>query len=234
MSVTAWLQQISASGLAIIKNDLEVFEQVIFYLEPVNSDSPVIADISELTSSQIEMLKYLTADLSGVVNCWTNWDIEVLEDLRRDYPETFDRLKPNLYEIVANEKSCAHLDLDRAWDWVSYIFRDGQSIDQLADTAADRLNVNIFFGKSIEPYEMVGSIRFQEVNEVLEVAQILAQLDDTEIQRRFEQAARIKGDVYRGDWSRDAYPLFMEYVREVKGFYKNAAEKGYGVMFAVG
>jgi Domain of unknown function (DUF1877) len=146
----------------------------------------------------------------------------------------FERLKPDLYAIVANEKQCANLDFGKAWDWIGYILRDGQSMSQLVDTAEGRLNVNIFFGKSIEPYEMAGSIRFQEVNEVLEVAKILSQLDDTEIQRRFEQAARIKGDVYRGDWSRDAYPLFMEYVREVKGFYKNAAEKGYGVMFAVG
>jgi Domain of unknown function (DUF1877) len=234
MSVTAWLQQISARGLEMIKNDLAIYEQVIFYLEPVNSDSPVIADISELTSSKIKILEYLTADLSGVVNCWTDWDVKVLEDLRRDYPEMFERLKPDLYAIVANEKQCADLDFGKAWDWIGYILRDGQSMSQLVDTAEGRLNVNIFFGKSIEPYEMAGSIRFQEVNEVLEVAKILSQLDDTEIQRRFEQAVRIKGDVYRGDWSRDAYPLFMEYVREVKGFYKNAAEKGYGVMFAVG
>jgi Domain of unknown function (DUF1877) len=234
MSVTAWLQQISASGLEMIKNDLEILDQVIFYLEPVNSDSPLIADISELTSSQIEMLKYLTADLSRVVNHWTAWDIKALEDLRRDYPETFERLKPDLYLIVTNEKQCANVDLGKAWDWISYIFRNGQSMNQLADTAEDRLNVNIFFGKSIEPHDMVSSIRFQEVSEVMEVAQILSQLDDTEIQQRFEQAARIKGDVYRGDWSRDAYPLFMEYVREVKGFYQTAAERGYGVLFAIG
>jgi hypothetical protein len=52
MSVTAWLQQISASGLEIIKNDLEIFEQVIRYLVPVNSDMPLIADIAELLPSQ--------------------------------------------------------------------------------------------------------------------------------------------------------------------------------------
>jgi hypothetical protein len=179
MSVTAWLQQISARGLEMIKNDLAIYEQVIFYLEPVNSDSPVIADISELTLSQIEILEYLTADLSGVVNCWTDWDVKVLEDLRRDYPEMFERLKPDLYAIVANEKQCANLDFGKAWDWIGYILRDGQSMSQLVDTAEGRLNVNIFFGKSIEPYEMAGSIRFQEVNEVLEVAKILSQLDDS-------------------------------------------------------
>jgi hypothetical protein len=234
MSVTAWLQQISASGLEIIKNDLEIFEQVIRYLVPVNSDMPLIADIAELPPSQIEMLKELDADLDAVCNHWTDWDVKVLEDFRRDAPETYERVKLNLYAIVANEKPCADLDFGKAWDWVSYILRDGQPIDQLTDAVEGRLNVNVFVGESIDPHDARGSIRYQTVNEVQEVSYILSQLDDTEIRRRFEQAAKINAQVYRGDWSEDSYPWLVESVREVQGFYQTAAEKGYGVIFAVG
>ena len=55
-------------------------------------------------------------------------DIEVLEDLKSISPETYERLKSELYAIVEDEKDCLHLDLGRGWSHVSSLLQYGTSM----------------------------------------------------------------------------------------------------------
>jgi hypothetical protein len=129
MSVTAWIAQVSAYGLEVVKQDLAVFESVILLLTPKNSDIPLILNLSELTSKQIELLEEITSDASKVCSYWTVSDIEVLKELKQNFPQNYERLRTSLYSIVANEKNCSYFDFGKSWDWVSYILRDGRSMD---------------------------------------------------------------------------------------------------------
>lgn len=87
MSVTASLHQISEAGLDIIRKDLVIYEYVILFLVPKDSDLPLISDISELTPEQRQVLEEITSDANEVCNVWTDWDVEVLVDLKQDFPQ---------------------------------------------------------------------------------------------------------------------------------------------------
>jgi hypothetical protein len=115
MSVTGGLQHISANGLRRIKENPEIFWRVIFDLSPANSDTPFISDISELTSSQINILGEIMPDINAVCNRWTENDVEEVEFLKELNPELYEYLKLDLYSIVTDEKDCCCLDFNKGW-----------------------------------------------------------------------------------------------------------------------
>lgn len=131
----------------------------------------------------------------------------------------------------------AWLDFDfgKSWDWVSYILRDGRSMDMSSfiyehDSC---YGINMFSGKRVYLHDLQSGILYQEANEVADISQFILRMDEIEIQRRFEQASRLKAYVYRGGWSEEDYPLFLEYFREVRSFYQSAASQGFGVINAI-
>ena len=71
MSVTASLHQISEIGLDIIRKDLVIYEYVITFLVPQDSDLPLISDISELTPEKRKVLEEITSDVNEVCNVWS-------------------------------------------------------------------------------------------------------------------------------------------------------------------
>lgn len=235
MSVTAWLQQVSESGLEVIKNDLETFESVIWLLTPKNTDIPLISDLSELTSEQIELLAEITLDANEICNYWTGSDAEVLEELKQNSPQHYERLKTKLFSIVMSEKNCSDLDFGKDWDWVSYILRDGRSMDRSSCTYKSDTcySANIFSGKPLNPKDVKSGILYQEISEVIDISQVLLDIDDMEIRRRFEQASRMNPFVYRGGWLEEFYPLLLEYCTGVRFFYQTAANQGFGVINAI-
>ena len=96
MSVTAQLNQITKTGLDILQKDLVIYEDVIVDLAPKNTDIPLIADISELTLEQRQILNEITSNANEVCNVWTEWDVEMLVDLKRDCPKNYERWKTEL------------------------------------------------------------------------------------------------------------------------------------------
>ncbi|MDX2241829.1 MAG: DUF1877 family protein [Leptolyngbyaceae cyanobacterium bins.302] len=235
MSVTAWLQHISAKGLQRTKKDPEVFEQVIMDLSPAGSDAPLISSLSELTSAQIDVLKEITSEIDLVLNRWSIYDVEVLEDLKSIFPEIYARLKPELYLIVSDEKDCSYLDLNRAWSHVSSLFLYGTSMEP--STFVSRVNnchrINIFAGKQIDPVDKFFPMRYQEVDEVLEMAQSLKKIDEWEIRQRFERALQEQTLVYRYRWEEESYSVLLEYCKAVQAFYQTAAAQGFGIVNAI-
>jgi hypothetical protein len=235
MSVTAWLQHISANGLEKAKKDPEVFEQVIMGLTPADFDAPLVSCLSELTPNQIDVLKEIASDIELVLNRWSIYDVEVLEDLKSISPETYGRLKPDLYSIVADEKDCLHLDLNRSWGQVSYIFRGETTMKPsvVVSKVENKHWVNLFSGKSFDPDDTFFPMRYQEVEEVAKMAESFSKIDESEIRWRFEEALRAQAPVYRYDWEEESYSVLLEYCKEVQAFYQTAAIRGFGVVNAI-
>lgn len=232
MSVTAWLRQITKIGLDILQKDLEIYEDIIVELAPKNTDTPLIADISELTLEQRQILDEITSDVNEVCNVWTEWDVEVLVDLKRYCPKNYECWKRSLYSIICSEKNCSDLYLGQAWHWISYVLRDGQSMNYLDYIYVDNnlCLVNIFAGKPVDPTDSSPCSWYQEVSEVAEISRVLSAIDEKEIRRRFEKAAKVNPPIYRGGWSEDQYPFLQEYLQEIQHFYQVTADQGLGMV----
>ncbi|MGR3278200.1 DUF1877 family protein [Acaryochloris marina NIES-2412] len=235
MSVTAWLQHISSNGLQRIKRNPEVFEDVLMDLSSADDDEPLITDFSELTPKQLCVLKEITSDIGLSHERLSIWDIDSLELLKSIYPDIYERLKPELYTIVIDEKECEYLDLGDTWSFVDSLFRFGTPMEP--STIRSNLNgyhrINIFSGKPINPSDR-WPIRYQEVYEVQEMSQLLASIDESEIQCRFEEALRTQSPVYRYGWHQESYPQLLEFCKIVQLFYRKAASKGFGIVNAIG
>jgi hypothetical protein len=178
MSVTAWLKHISAKGLQRTKEDPEVFERVIFDLEPANSAAPLISDISELTLYQISILEEIVPDLNLVCNQWTEHDVDEVKFLKELNPELYEHFKLDLYSIVTDEKYCFSIDLNTSWHYVGSLFQCGilMETNTYFTTIDNRDSVNIFAGELVDPNDTsFGAMRYQEVDKVLEMTQVLSE-----------------------------------------------------------
>lgn len=235
MSVTASLHQISEIELDIIRKDLVIYEYVICFLVPKDSDLPLISDISELTPEQRQVLEEITSDVNEVCNVWTDWDVEVLVDLKQDFPQEYNHWRQSLYSIVSSAINCSYLDLGQAWDWVSYVLRDGQSMNHLDCICVnnDLCRVNIFAGKPVDPTDSYPRSWYQDMSEVAEISRVLSAIDEKELRRRFEQAAKVKPPIYRGGWSEGQYAFLQEFVQEVQLFYQVTADQRLGMVTAL-
>lgn len=78
------------------------------------------------------------------------------------------------------------------------------------------------------------TIKKLEVDEVREMAQILANIDESEIQRRFEEALQTQPPVYRFGWDKESYPQLLEFCKLVPPFYQKASNKGFGIVNDIG
>lgn len=90
--------------------------------------------------------------------------------------------------------------------------------------------VNIFAGKPVDPTDSSPCSWYQEVSEVAEISRVLSAIDEIEIRRRFEQAAKVNPPIYRGGWSEDQYPFLQEYLQEIQHFYQVTADQGLGMV----
>ncbi len=235
MVATAWLQHISANGLRRTKKNPKVFEQVIMDFSAIDDDTPLISSLSELTPNQLTVLNEISSEMESVINWWSIYDIEVLEDLKSISPETYEQLKPELYWIVADEKKCLQLNLNHSWSHVSSLFRHGTSMEPsaLVSKVDDFYRVNILSGKPVDPNDTFFPMRYQEVDEVTEMAQSLLKIDEREIRQRFEYALQAQTPVYRYIWEEESYSTLLEYCKEVQSFYQTAAAQGFGVVNAI-
>lgn len=230
MSVTASLTQISATGLEIIRKNLVIYEDLIFYLDPKNTDMPLISDISDLTVEQRQILDEITSVPNEVCNVWTAWDVETLVDLKLYCPQDDEHWKQSLYSIVCSEKNCSYIDFGQDWDWVSYVLRGGQSMNHLDYVDQELHSVNIFAGKPVDPTDSKPKSLYQEVSEVADMSRVLSAIDEIEIRRRFEQGSQVNPSICRGGWSEDQYPFLQEYFQKVQLFYQVAADQGFGII----
>jgi Domain of unknown function (DUF1877) len=237
MSVTGGLQHISANGLRRIKENPEVFWRLIFDLSPVNSDTPLVSDISELTSSQISMLGEIGSDITAVCNRWTKNDVEEIEFLKEINPELYEYLKLDLYSIVTDEKDCCYLDFNKGWTYVSSLFQSGKMMNPslFVSTIDNCHSVNIFSGKPVDPdNSQYFTFRYQEVDEVREIAKALSTIDESDIRYRFEQILQTDPRPFPYSWAHELHPLLLQYCQDVKIFYKTAVEKNFGVVSTIG
>jgi Domain of unknown function (DUF1877) len=232
MSMIGWLRHISANGIQRTKENHKFLREVIFSISPVNTESPLILDISELTSYQISILREITSDIYSVCNRWTERDIENIEYLKENNAEIYEYLKPDLFSIVTDEKDCFYLELGTAWDMITHLLTCGISMEEnLCVISTENLySINIFHGKQFYPNDSPYSkLRYQEVDEVLEISRALLTITESEIRQRFDKALQTKPRVYRPYWVEGSYPAILEHCQEVKAFYKAAAINGFGI-----
>jgi hypothetical protein len=232
MSVIGWHRHISANGLQRTKENPELWRQVISGISHANSESPLILNVSELTSCQISILREVAPDLNYVCNRWTERDIENIEFLRNYNLELYEHIKSDLFQIVMDEKDCCYLEVGTGWDVINYVFRRGTLMEEnIHINKIDLLyDVNIFYGKLVYPDDLPSSkFRLQEVNEVLEIAAALLTITESEIRQRFEKALQTQPRTYRPCWVEGSYPAILEACQEVQAFYETAANNRFGV-----
>lgn len=237
MSATGGLQHISANGLERTKENPEVFWRVIFDLSPANSDTPLVLDISELTPSQISILGKIMPDIKAVCNRWAENDIEQIEFLKELNPDLYEYLKLDLYSIVTDEKDCCYLDFDRGWAYVSSLFQAGRMMNpSVFVTIIDNChNVNIFSGKPVDPDEsQYFTVRYQEIDEVRQIAKALSTIDESDIRDRFDRILQTAPRPFPCKWAEEIYPFLLQHCKNVKIFYENAADKNFGVVSKIG
>ncbi len=212
-----------------------MFESVIMDLSSVEDDEPLITDLSAFTPEQLCVLKEITSDIGLSHERLSMWDIDSLELLKSVSPDIYERLKPELYAIVLDEKDCGYLNLERAWSHVDSLYRCGTPMESSMILSQDdgRHRINLFAGKPVNP-NVRYSFYYQEVDEVREMAQLLADIDESEIQRRFEEVLQTQPPVYRFGWDKESYPQLLEFCRLIPPFYQKAASQGFGIVNAIG
>lgn len=76
--------------------------------------------------------------------------------------------------------------------------------------------------------------RYQEIDEVWEIAKALSTIDESGIRDRFEQILQTIPQPFPYNWENERHPFFLQYCQDVKIFYKTAAEKSFGVVSTIG
>jgi Domain of unknown function (DUF1877) len=237
MSVIGALQHISVNGLRRIKENPEVFWRVISDLSPANIDTQFILDTSELTFSQISILGEIMPDINVICNRWTQNNVEEVEFLKELNPELYEHLKLDLYSIVIDEKDCCYLDFNKEWTYVSSLFQAGRMMDPsvFISTIDNRHNINIFSGKPVDPDDSrYFTFRYQEIDEVREIAKALSTIDESDIRLRFEQILQTDPRPFPYRWADELHPLLLQHCQDVRIFYETAAEKKFGVVSTIG
>lgn len=215
--------------------NLEVYNEVICNILPANSeDAPILLNLAELTVNQLQILEEITSEPNAACHQWSIWDVESLEYLKCNSPEVYERFRPDLYSMVTDEKNCLYLDLMHHWGHVTSIFRGEMPMEQSICISKDDdfLRINLFSGKQVDPgnSDPFFCIRYQEVDEVLEMVKAFSEIDETEIRQRFEQSLRTQPPAYKFSWTEEFYPILLKYCQEVKEFYQTAANQNFGVI----
>lgn len=233
MSVLCSLTQISSHLLSRITENpsvLELFRSV----GPIDSEEIKIDNIYGLSTEYIQLLSEVLAEPDQAVGQLTLWDIEEAESWRREYTEEYKLIKSEFYKILIEGKTAPILDLGKTWDAIGYIFRGGVYSEPqpfLVDQTVDKeIRVEtVFGGKNIEV-----ETRYHENPEVQMIANALSNFSEEVIRKRFEQGQREQPNLYRYNWSEEAYEGCLSYCTKVKDFYINAANQASGILICLG
>jgi Domain of unknown function (DUF1877) len=230
MSITGLLKQISSHTLERV-NETRSLLDLFQGIAPVD-EAPKIDNLYGLSSERISLLREILSDPEQVVGEWTLWDFVTLENWKADYPEDFDALKADLYQIVVEGKVASSLDLGKGWHVISYIFTGSSSMEILpflVDETEDNLKVNaILCG---QPLDGDGSLRYLKTAEVQELSEALSRLSDELIHQRIDEKMSAQPNTYLWMGESDEEVLYL--CREVQEFYNSAANRGNAMLISI-
>lgn len=233
MSVLCSFTQVSAHLLQRIKESLPALE--LFQIgEPMDSESEKIENIQGLLSGYSQLLRDVLVEPEQAIGQLTLWDLQQAEIWKREYSREYELLKSDFYQILIEGKTASALDLGESWDAIGYVFRgDAYSESQsfLVDrTTSGEARVEVVFcGEDIDE-----GIRCLESAEVREMANVLSDFSKELIRKRFEQGQNVQPNLYRYNWSEEAYEWHLTYCTRVKEFYVDAANQGKGILIYFG
>jgi hypothetical protein len=230
MSITGLLTQISSYTLAKVNETrslLDLFQDISSV-----DEAPKIDNLYGLSSERMSLLREILPDPEQVVGEWTLWDFVTLEEWKADYPEDFDALKSDLYQIIVEGRVAPSLDLGKGWHVISYIFTGSLSMEILpflVDETEDNLKVNaILCG---QPLDEDSHLRYLGVAEVREISEALSRLSDELIRQRFDQKMSVQPDTYL--WMDETYEEVLYLCREVQAFYNSAANRDNAMLMSI-
>ncbi|MBD2179643.1 DUF1877 family protein [Aerosakkonema funiforme] len=164
-----------------------------------------------------------------------NAAIEVLQDLEKNKPEDYERIKADI-PLILEEGKTAGLELDKAWHIVSFLLTGYQQMGILpfliSDNSEDNLpSVNaVQCGTETECEATYGFYRYLTPDEVKQVSKALSNLSEANIKKRFERGFRKKLDIYSIGRTENEFNFVLNYCARVVNYYKDAAQKGNGML----
>jgi hypothetical protein len=204
MSVLFSLKQVSTHLLQKIIETPEVlklFENVL----PIDSDEEKIASIHELSPEYVQLLNEILLVPEQAIGQVTLWDLEEVDHWRGKYFKEYQLLKSEIYPVLIEGKTAPVLDLGKSWDALGYIFKGhalySSSQSCLVEgTGRDTTVEVILGGKHLNEWT-----RYLESAQITEIANALSHISEEVIRHRFEQGRSLKPNLYRYNWSEDAY-----------------------------
>jgi Domain of unknown function (DUF1877) len=233
MSVLCSLKQVSTDLLQkIIETPalLELFENVI----PIDSEEEKIENIHELSPEYVQLLEEIWLAPEQAIGQLTLWDLEEVDHWRGNYPEEYQLLKSEIYSIMIEGKTAPVLELGQSWDALGYIFRGRALYSSTQSCLVEGMGRDttvevILGGKHLNEWT-----RYLESIQIREIATALFHISEEVIRHRFEQGRNANPNLYRYNWSEDAYASCLKCCLELKNFYLDAAYQTKGILINLG
>jgi Domain of unknown function (DUF1877) len=213
------------------------FKQVSPYLLNKLKDYPdftgLFLDAKYLPDSPFwEEFKPFDADDTEWFDEATNYYIETLEQLIRDKPQEFEKIKEELH-LIESEGKGVYLDINKTWKFMHFLLTGYEyDIDfEIPFLIGNNLNdglpiINaILGGKSLEYYENDFGIIYFTNKEVQEISQALSEFSHTYMRERL----RFNGleEENYSYFLNDTYDKLLKY-------YQDAAQKGNAMVLEFG
>jgi Domain of unknown function (DUF1877) len=232
MSVLCSLTQISSDLLLKIREMPSVLE-LFRVIEPIDSEERKIDNVYGLSSEHNYLLSEILSEPEQAIGQLTLRDLEEVELWKGEYPDDYQSLKSEVYQILTEGKRTPILDLMKGWDAVGYIFRGdtySESQSFLANGSNEETRIEVIFGgKSLDE-----DTRYLESAEVQEIASALCRFSENIIRKRFEQGRNMQPTLYHWDWLEESYGYLLNRCVEVQNFYTDAAEQAKGILISLG
>lgn len=239
MSITAELRLVSPRVLEILQEDPSLTEAVLrmgLPTLPGFDDLPIPASVAKVLASlpaeerarrEKQMTEQMAAFRSSPQGAALTAMADGIDDDLEEERAELERLG------VTPEDLGDPLALDKAWHGLHFLLT-GSSRD-----TAPPLGSAILGGREVGEDLGYGPARYLSPGEVAAVADALGRLSHEDLGARFDASAMEGEKIYPGPWSEsddhhNQQEWLLEAFEDVKAYYAEARDRGYGMLLSMG
>ncbi len=153
-----------------------------------------------------------------------------LKQLQAD-PDSLETMLDNVFEMgMGGSKRDDYCDVDKSWQTIHYLLSGGDPWN-VTNTESQAVLGGTEFG----PDMGYGPPRFLSVEQVKQVAEAIAPIDEAELERRFDPKAMAGADLYAfsHDHPEDELEMAQHYFKDLRTFYSDAAQQDAAVLLFI-
>ena len=232
MSMMAELRLVSPRVLEILRQDPSLVDAALrtgLPTLPGQDDLPLPASVAKLLASlppaeRARMESQMAQQMAALRD---SPQVSGLFDEREDDLEE-GRVELERLGVTAEDLG-PPLGIDKAWHGVHFLLT-GSSTD-----TTPPLGAAILGGQELGEDLGYGPARYLSPAEVAAVADALAPLTADDLAQRYDPSAMERQKIYPGHWHEpDSEDWLLETFDEVKAYYAQARERGYGMLLSMG